>query len=133
MCVSEFASNRSNRLGGKIGVRLIVVGLLAGEYLAFNVMNPQDARAVIHRFTQVIQPCTQDLIILFEGTLFFFKVLFVTDAETQAMKLSLCISQVHMNLIELSLLLISKFSQRLVLRLQLIILTVYNFVLQLSD
>jgi succinate dehydrogenase/fumarate reductase flavoprotein subunit len=49
MCVSEFASNRSNRLGGKIGVRLIVVGLLAGEYLAFNVMNTQDARAVIRQ------------------------------------------------------------------------------------
>ncbi|ART52285.1 hypothetical protein CBP34_12345 [Acidovorax carolinensis] len=47
---------------------------------------------VIHSFTQVIQPCTQNLIVLFEGTLLFFKVLFVADTETQAMKLSFCIS-----------------------------------------
>ena len=49
------------------------------------------------------------------------------------MKLSFCISQIKMNLVELSLLLITKFSQRLVLKLQLIILTVCNLVFQLSD
>ena len=49
------------------------------------------------------------------------------------MKLSFCISQIQMNLVELSLLLITEFSQRLVLKLQLIIQTVCNLVLQLSD
>ncbi|ART52286.1 hypothetical protein CBP34_12350 [Acidovorax carolinensis] len=38
-----------------------------------------------------------------------------------------------MNLIELSLLLITKFSQCLILRLQLIILTICNVIFQLSD
>ena len=49
------------------------------------------------------------------------------------MKLSFCISQIQMNLVELSLLLITEFSQRLVLKLQLIILAVCNLVFQLSD
>jgi len=49
MCVSKFASDRNNRLGGKIGVSLIFVGLLAGEHLAFSVLNPDCARAVIRQ------------------------------------------------------------------------------------
>ena len=49
------------------------------------------------------------------------------------MKLSFCISQIQMNLVELSLLLITEFSQRLVLKLQMIILAVCNLVFQLSD
>jgi hypothetical protein len=49
MCVSEFSSDRNNRLAGKIRVRLIFVRLIAGENLAFSVLNPDDARAVIRQ------------------------------------------------------------------------------------
>jgi hypothetical protein len=38
--VRKFASNRNNRLGGKIGVRLIFVGLLAGVHLALSALDP---------------------------------------------------------------------------------------------
>ena len=49
MYVTEFASDRKDRLGGKIGVRLIFVGLFAGEHLVFSVLNPDDARAIIRQ------------------------------------------------------------------------------------
>jgi hypothetical protein len=49
MCVGEFSSNRNNRLAGKIRVRLIFIRLIAGENLAFSVLNPDDARAVIRQ------------------------------------------------------------------------------------
>jgi hypothetical protein len=45
--VRKFASNRNNRLGGKIGVRLIFVGLLAGPHLGLSARDPEDSRTIV--------------------------------------------------------------------------------------
>jgi hypothetical protein len=49
LCVNEFSGDRNNRLGRKIGLCLLFVGLLAGEHLAFSVLNPDDARPIIRQ------------------------------------------------------------------------------------